>query len=52
MIHYNGKVLSEVHFSNNPSLYLPEIDIDYLGDQWKGGSDSSYIRFQKGFHRN
>lgn len=42
-----GKVLSSLYFGNNPTLYLPEIDIYYLGNHWKGGGNSSYIRFRK-----
>ncbi len=41
----NGTILSEVLFSNNPIVYLPEIALNIQNKLWEGGSSSSFIRF-------
>ncbi len=40
-----GNFLSEFYFSDNPTLFLPEISLNYQNNLWTGGSNSSYIRF-------
>ena len=42
-----GNFLSELHFGDDPTLFIPEINLNYQNHHWTGGSNSSYIRFQE-----
>ncbi|WP_372641654.1 translocation/assembly module TamB domain-containing protein [Ancylomarina sp.] len=42
-----GNILSELHIAQNPSLYLPKIDLNIYNNHWLGGGPNSFIRFGK-----
>ena len=43
----SGRVISDIDFSKELAIYVPLIEMNYRGDLWKGGSDSSYLYLGK-----
>jgi translocation and assembly module TamB len=42
-----GKILTEVNFSQNPTIYFNEIALTFQNSLWEGGSNSTFMRFGK-----
>ncbi len=42
----NGRMLTKVLFTDNPTLYIPDIELNLYNNHWIGGSNSSFIKFK------